>query len=77
MIEVIGKLSAEDLNLLRITRAKLAAVQANPRAYSATETERAYLDDMRINGDICERYGIDSTRSYIISTYSGDIYYDG
>lgn len=76
MIEVIGKLSQEDLNRLRAVRLKRMAVETNPRAYSARETEQVYFDDARLIGEICERYGIDGTRTFVVSQYTGDLYYD-
>ncbi len=76
MIEVIGKLSQEDLNRLRATRCKRIAVENNPRAYSARETEQIYIDDARLIGEFCERYSIDGTRPFVVSQYSGDLYYD-
>ncbi len=76
MVEVIGKLSQEDLNRLRVVRAKKFAVEKNPGAYSARETEQAVLDDMRIIGEICQTYSIDGTRAFVIQQFTGDLYYD-
>ncbi len=76
MVEIIGKLQPEDLTRIRVVRAKKLAVERNPNAYSARETEQAILDDMRAIGEICQNYGIDGTRAFVIQQFTGDLYYD-
>ncbi len=76
MNEVIGKLSEEHLQEWRGVCAMRDAVVNNPRAFTAEETIRAYMDYFAVGGRFFEIYEIDASEEWRVSPWSGDIYYE-
>lgn len=76
MQTVHSKLCAEDLTRLRSVVHRSNAVKANPRAYSATETEQIEMADVRLTGELLEKYNVEAWREWRISVYTGDIWYE-
>ena len=74
--QVHGKLSSEDLTRLRSVIARRNAIVQNPTAFGAEETITAEMADLRLTGELLERYEVASWRDWKISSYTGDIWYD-
>mgnify|MGYP001576465097 CR=1 FL=1 len=75
--QVHGKLEPEDLTRLRSVVARRNAICQNPTAFGAEETITAEMADLRLTGELLDRYGIESWRDWKISSYTGDIWYEG
>lgn len=71
-----GVLGSEDLSRWQVIHGRRMAVEANPTAYSANETEAAIVAAFRFRGEIVGRFEIDDTREWVISPYTGTIYYE-
>ncbi|KKM21757.1 hypothetical protein LCGC14_1632170 [marine sediment metagenome] len=72
----LGKINAEDYNLMLAKYAPVRGVQQNPAAYSRQETEQAYLAYWRFMAELVERYEIDDMEGWVVSEYSGTIFVD-
>lgn len=75
MITKIGRISDEELTNFRRSNSQELAVKANPAAYSASETERIFFDNVRFVGNLLSKYKVDSTKDWQLSSYSGDFWY--
>ena len=76
MQQVVGKLTQEDLTRLRSVVARRNAITENPTAFGAEETITAEMADLRMTGELLERYAVESWRDWKISSYTGDIWYE-
>ena len=72
---VIGKLEAEDLIRLRQLVVKRDAYNIAQEKYSANDIEQNEMSYMRLMGEFAERYGVDDSRQWRISQYTGTIIY--
>ena len=70
----IRQLTTEDRAGLRLPRARLESMKLNPHPYSRTEIEEAHLSMWAFEGDVVERYEIDDTRVWTISTSTGQVF---
>jgi hypothetical protein len=70
---VLGTLTTEDLSRLRPVEIRRQAVRLNPRAYSAAEIEMAEMAYYRMLAEMVETYGIDDSRKWSISLFTGTI----
>ena len=75
MNQVAATLSEEDLARWRLAQARMHAIERKPCAFSAADVEQAYLSLARLMGEICQRYGIDDARNWVVSGYTGLVYY--
>jgi hypothetical protein len=75
MTTVIARLTEEDLTRWRLAHARLHAIDKKPDGYSPTEVEQAYITSARLMGEFCERYNVDDSRNWVVSCYTGLIYY--
>jgi len=76
MQTLIARLSDEDLRRWRMVGARKAALEANPEAYSATESEQIYMSYFTLSGEFVERYGVQDYRDWRISSAAGEIFYE-
>lgn len=72
----LGKLGSEDLARWQAINSRRLGLEENPTAYSANETETIILANFRFRGEISERFEVDDTREWVISPYTGTIYYE-
>ncbi len=72
---MVATLSEEDLARWRLAQARMHAIDRKPCAFSAAEVEQAYVTLARLMGEICARYGIDDARNWVVSGYTGLVYY--
>ena len=70
---VMGRLTSEDLARLRPVEIRHQAVHLNPRAYSALEMEMAEMVYYQLLAEFVETYGIDDSRKWSISLFTGTI----
>lgn len=75
MIEIIGKLSGEDLQRFRAVEVRRRALERNPDAYSAAETEQIVLSEIRMDAEIADRHAIDPRRHWMVSAVDGTVAY--
>ena len=68
----IAQLTPEDLAVMQEASARHEAVEINPDAYSATETEQIVLRYYRVMGDIARRYGFPDDAT--ISKWTGQVF---
>ena len=68
------QLTTEDRARLRLLRARLESMKLNPSPYSRAEIEEAHLSMWAFEGDVVERYEIDDTRVWTISTSTGQVF---
>ena len=76
MITSVAKLSPDDLDRHRLATAESNAVTVNPDAYSASETDTRMLKILRLEGELLEKYGVDSSQNWRMSAFTGDIWYE-
>ncbi len=76
MITIFGRLTAEDKARLWQVKARLNAIDDNPRVYSAIDTEQAYMASFKLYDEFARTYGLpddgkwsNDTYSEILSTY--------
>lgn len=74
--KVHGKLTQEDLTRLRAVVARRNAICQNPTAFGAEESITAEMADLRLTGELLERYEVESWRDWKMSSYTGDIWYE-
>lgn len=72
---VVGRISAEDLARWRQICARRSAYQVSPTAFSATEIEQTEMALIRLMSEIVECYGLDDSRAWHVSQYTGMIFY--
>ncbi len=74
MITKLVKISDDDLREIRAVGNKHDALQSNPTAYSAAESEQIYADYHYRVGKLFIDYHIDGTVDWRISLFTGDIW---
>lgn len=77
MFTVVGTLTQEELARWRMAQARLSAIEDKPDAYSAADIEQAYLANWKLGEELCTRYGIDDSRDWSVSCYTGMVCYKG
>ena len=75
MTQVVGKLSSEDLLKWRRITVRFEAVKLHPRAYSQNEVERVLGEYINFMGEIAERFRIEDTRDWDVTTHCGTVFY--
>jgi len=75
MTAKIAQLTEEDLSRWRMSHARMHAVDKKPQAFGAADIEQAYITTARLMGEFCDRYEIDDSRNWVVSCYTGLIYY--
>lgn len=75
--ELIGMLDGDDLLAQRALAARRQAFEANPRAYSQSESEQIWMDSYRSWGKIHERFNLDPLRAWRCDPASGAVFYTG
>ncbi len=71
------KLSREDLARWQIVSAKIRAIETTDGAmYSRDQIEEAYRQQFSIGEELLMKYSIDDSRSWVVSTYTGSIWYE-
>ena len=76
MITRVGKIDQQDLPRLRLITARENARKLNPRHWSGQEIVEDEMKFFQFIGEMIEKYGIDATREYAFSPYTGDIWYN-
>jgi hypothetical protein len=76
VLTLIAKLSDEDLRRWRMVSARRNALESNPRAYSATESEQIWMAYYTLAGEFIERHGVEDHRDWKISAAAGEIFYE-
>lgn len=74
-LEVAGRLEGEDLVRYRAVDVKRQALERNPGAYSAMETEQIVMAEVRMQAEISERFGLDPSRAWMCSPIDGVVFY--
>lgn len=74
--ETIGRLSDEDLARFRSIFIRKQGYEIRPDAYSREEIEQNEMSMIRFCGEIGQRYDIDDSRTWSISSYMGVISYE-
>ncbi len=77
MLTVVGTLTQEELVRWRMTHARLNAIEDKPDAYSPADVEQAYLSKWKLGEEFCVRYGVDDSKDWAISCYTGILFYKG
>ena len=72
----IGKVPASELDRLRAGFTRRQALELNPRAYSATESEQILMALARIDVEIIAMFDIDELRTWRFSILTGDVWYE-
>lgn len=75
MLTITDRLTDEDLAAYQRVDARQRAVEINPRAFTAEETETAILAWYEFCSSITRRYEVDESESWSISPTDGTIYY--
>ena len=73
---VFGKLTEEDLTRWRQVCGQFQALELNPRAYSAQETEAILMRYYRMFGEVYERYNIPEEQVIRIAPTTGQLLED-
>lgn len=73
MNSIVGKVTDEDLARWRMSQAKLEGIAAKPDGYTREEVEQAWVAKYRLCGEFVERYGMDDSKKWNVSLYSGEI----
>jgi hypothetical protein len=75
MNQVAATLTEEDLARWRLAQARMHAIERKPCSFGVSEVEQAYVSMARLMGELCARYAIDDARNWVVSGYTGMIYY--
>ncbi len=71
------KLSREDLGRWQIVSAKIMAIETTIGSMSSLpEIEAAYRQRFAIGEEMLVRYDVDDTRNWVVSAYTGSIWYE-
>lgn len=71
------KLSREDLGRWQIVSAKIMAIETTDGAMSSLpEIVEAYRERFAIGEEMLVKYGVDDTRNWVVSAYTGSIWYE-
>ena len=71
------KLSREDLARWQIVSAKIMAIETTDGSMSSLpEIIEAYRERFAIGEEMLNKYSIDDSRSWVVSTYTGAIWYE-
>lgn len=74
-VQIVAKLDTEDLNRYRQLTTKKDSYTIASDKYSANDIEQNEASFVRFMGEIAERYGLDDTRIWRISPYTGVVIY--
>ncbi len=70
----VGDLTAEDLIRWQSIIITECAIRVNPRAFSAAETLRNQMEEIRFKSEMYARFEIDTAAAIGISAYSGAVF---
>ncbi len=70
-------LTDEDLGRWRLVSAKIMSIETTDGSmYSRAEIEDAYRERFFFGSGLLPKYGIDDSRNWVVSVYTGSIWYD-
>ena len=77
-IEYTGtKLSREDLGRWQIVSAKIMAIETTDGSMSALpDIIEAYRERFALGEELLTKYGVDDSRNWVVSVYTGTIWYE-
>lgn len=75
MPELVGKLDRENATILLQYDSRRTIMQRHPAHYSRNEMEEFEQTYAAFLRDILEQFEVDEMRDWVISTYTGTIYY--
>ena len=77
-IEFTGvKLTNEDLGRWQIVSARIMAIETTDGSMSSMpEIEAAYRQRFALGEDLLTKYGIEDSRNWVVSVYTGTIWYE-